>query len=64
MGKISNLGHFGKSEQSTYLTADKSFRKWDLNLGVGYGYGSNPDKWIAKAIVNVPLEWSWRRPRR
>ena len=57
-GQVRRLGHFGTSEQSSYLTADTSIGKWDLNLGIGRGYGSNPDKWIAKAIVSVPLNWS------
>lgn len=63
-GEIRRLGHLGSNNQSTYLTADTSIGKWDLNLGIGRGYGSNPDKWIAKAIISVPLDWSIRsRPR-
>lgn len=62
-GEIRRLGQFGESEQSTYLTVDTSIGKWDLNLGVGHGYGSNPDKWIAKAVVSVPLNWSLSRRR-
>jgi len=58
LGDVRRLGQFGSSEQSTYLTADTSIGAWDLNLGFGHGYGSNPDGWIAKAIVSVPLRWS------
>lgn len=58
LGAVQRLGRFGSSEQSTYATIDTSVGQWDLNLGVGHGYGSNPDKWIAKAIVSVPLGWS------
>jgi hypothetical protein len=57
-GEVRHLGEFGSSEQSTYLTVDTALGKWDLNLGVGHGYGSNPDWWIAKAIVSVPLDLS------
>ena len=57
-GQVRRLGRFGSSEQSTYVTADTALGKWALNLGVGHGYGSNRDKWIAKAIVSVPLNWS------
>lgn len=57
-GELGHLGGFGRSEQSTYVTADTSIGKWDLNLGVGHGYGSNSDGWIAKAIVSVPLNLS------
>lgn len=56
-GEVRHFGKFGRSDQSTYLTADTSVGKWDLNVGIGRGYGSNPDKWIAKAIVSVPLNF-------
>ena len=61
IGELHHLGQFSSSEQSTYLTADTSIGKWDLNLGIGHGYGSNPDRWGAKAIVSVPLNWSVAR---
>ena len=35
---------------------DASFGKWDLNFGVGRGYGTNPDRMIVKAIVGVPID--------
>ena len=57
-GEIRRWGRFRTSEQSTYVAADTSVGKWNLNLGIGHGYGRNPDKWIAKAIVSVPLSWS------
>ena len=57
-GELRHLGEFSGSEQSMYLTADTSVGKWDFNFGIGHGYGSNPDKWVAKAIVSVPLSWS------
>ena len=57
-GEIRRWGRFRNSEQSTYVAADTSVGKWNLNLGVGHGYGSNPDKWIAKAIISVPVNWS------
>jgi hypothetical protein len=58
VGEVRELGQFGRSEQSTYVTADTRFGKWVFNFGVGHGYGRNPDKWILKAIVSVPLNWS------
>ena len=58
IGEVRRLGRFSTSDQSSYLALDTSVGKWDLNLGIGRGYGSNPDKWIAKAIVRVPLGWS------
>lgn len=58
VGEVRHLGRFGTSEQSTYVSADTSLGTWNLNVGIGHGYGSNPDRWIAKAIVSVPLGWS------
>ncbi|MBS0480476.1 MAG: hypothetical protein JSR79_14405 [Proteobacteria bacterium] len=55
VGEFRRLGRFGSSEQSTYLVADTHVGKWDLNLGVGRGYGGNPDRWTVKAIVGVPF---------
>lgn len=59
-GELRRWGQFGSSEQSTYVTADTSIGKWDFNLGIGRGYGSNPDKWVVKAIASVPLTLSVR----
>jgi hypothetical protein len=58
VGEVRELGRFGSSEQSTYVTADTGIGKWVFNLGIGHGYGHNPDKWIIKAIMSVPLNWS------
>ncbi len=55
VGEFRALGQFGNSEQASYLTIDTSFGRWDLNLGIGRGYGSNPDKWIVKAVIGVPI---------
>ncbi|QUD89285.1 hypothetical protein [Phenylobacterium montanum] len=41
---------------STFLTADTSLGKWDLNLGIGRGYSGEPDQWIFKFIVSVPID--------
>lgn len=57
LGEVRALTHFAHSEQSAYATVDTSIGRWELNLGLGHGYGSNPDKWIAKAIVGVPLDF-------
>ncbi|WP_265270405.1 hypothetical protein [Sphingomonas lycopersici] len=56
VGEFQRLGKFGSSDQSTYLAADIRVAKWDLNLGVGRGYGANTDFWTVKAIVGVPLQ--------
>lgn len=56
-GEFQHLGQFGSSDESTFLVVDKSFGHWDLNLGVGSGYGSNRDGLTLKAIVGVPIDW-------
>jgi hypothetical protein len=55
VGTTHRLGHFDEQDQSTYLVLDKGFGRWDLNLGVGYGYGQPEDRWIIKAVVAVPI---------
>jgi hypothetical protein len=56
VGLLQSPGHFGSSEQSSFVAVDASHGTWDLNLGVGSGYGSNPDRLIVKAIVGVPID--------
>jgi len=41
---------------STFVTADTNFGPWGLNAGVGHGYSGEPDKWIFKFIVTVPID--------
>jgi hypothetical protein len=55
-GEFRRLGRFGGSEQTTFLTVDKSFGGWDVNLGLGQGYGANPDNFVVKAIIGVPID--------
>jgi hypothetical protein len=56
VGSFTHFGQFGSSEQSIFAVTDLSLGHWALNLGVGRGYGTNPDRTIVKAIVSVPLE--------
>lgn len=49
------LGRLGAADQQTYLVLDRAFGRWDLNLGVGYGYGQPEDRWTVKAVVGVPI---------
>ena len=39
-----------------YAVIDKDFGRFDLNLGIGRGYGSPEDKWVVKAILGVPID--------
>jgi hypothetical protein len=55
-GDFGKLGDFGHSEGSSFATIDKSFGRWDVNFGIGSGYGSNRDRLIIKAIIGVPID--------
>lgn len=39
-----------------YAVVDKDFGRFDVNLGIGRGYGSPEDKWVVKAILGVPID--------
>ena len=41
---------------STFLTADTQLGLWGLNVGIGRGYSGEPDNWIFKFIVSVPID--------
>jgi hypothetical protein len=55
VGEFKRLGHFGDSDQTVMATTDLSLGKWNLELGAGRGFGTNPDRFIVKAIVSVPI---------
>lgn len=55
-GDIHHLGTFAEAGHSIFATADTSVGPWDLNLGVGRGYSGEPDKWIFKVIISVPID--------
>lgn len=55
LGTTKEFGPAPKYDQKVFLVMDKGFGRWDLNVGVGYGYGAFEDRWILKAIVGVPL---------
>lgn len=55
LGAGRSFGRLGEADHQTYLALDRSFGRWDLNFGIGYGYGRPEDRWIVKAIVGVPI---------
>ncbi len=55
-GPLKRLGHFGEEDQAIYAVVDKGFGKWDLNLGLGHGYGGAADGWVMKAVIGVPID--------
>lgn len=54
-GTVSVPARFGQSPQSSFVALDTRLGKWDFNLGVGHGYGTNRDGTIIKLIVGIPL---------
>jgi hypothetical protein len=50
-----HLGQWGDREHQSFLTVDTKLADVDLNLGVGWGYGSNSDGLIIKAVIGVPV---------
>jgi hypothetical protein len=55
LGDANHFGRLGDNDQQFFLIMDKSLGKWDLNLGVGTGYGRPEDHLILKAIIGVPI---------
>jgi hypothetical protein len=55
LGDAKRLGPLNANDQQVFLIMDKGFGKWDLNLGVGWGYGRPEDHLIVKAIIGVPI---------
>ena len=54
-GTSREFGPLSKNDQQVFLVMDKTFGDWDLDLGIGRGYGAPEDRWIIKAIIGVPL---------
>lgn len=55
MGPLRELGHLQSNDHSTFATLDIAIGRWDLQFGVGKGYGANRDRTILKAIIGVPI---------
>lgn len=55
LGTIRNFGTVGTSDQSTFLALDTRLGRWDLNAGVGKGYGTSKDDVIVKLVIGVPI---------
>ena len=56
LGALSRLGNLRNEDQAIYVVADTSIGKWDLDVGLGRGFGASRDSWVFKAIVGVPLK--------
>ena len=56
IGPLRDLGHLSQTDHSTYLVADTHLGKFDLNLGLGRGYGTNSDRTVMKMVIGVPFK--------
>ena len=55
LGEFRSLGHLDRQEHATFLTADFPLGKWEVNAGIGRGYGTSADKTIVKLVLGVPI---------
>jgi len=55
LGTTRQIGNLDRQDNQTFAVIDRGFGKWDLNFGIGYGYGRPEDRWIVKAVVGVPI---------
>ncbi len=56
LGPLHAIGQLADAEHSSYLVVDTSLGKWDLNAGIGKGYGANKDSLVVKFILSVPID--------
>ena len=54
-GALRALGHFGSSEQTTFFAIDTHIGRFDINAGLGKGYGANTDSAVLKFTIGVPI---------
>jgi hypothetical protein len=56
LGEVKHISSLDRNDQTVYAVIDKSFKNgWDLNFGVGWGYGDPGDHFVVKAIIGVPI---------
>ncbi len=55
LGVVGRLGHLGEQSQTLFAVVDTTVHGVDLNVGVGRGLTNASDRWLLKAIVNVPF---------
>jgi hypothetical protein len=55
LGEWKHLGRFSRSEHQSFVTVSRKLGGFDVDLGVGTGYGANSDHFLVRAIIGVPL---------
>lgn len=56
MGSINRQVSTNQQIQELFAVVDTSVDGWDFNFGIGRGFSTFSDKWVAKAIVGVPFQ--------
>jgi len=56
LGDIRRLRVDRHGDHMTFVTIDKTVGRFDVDFGVGRGYGTPQDKWVIKAILSVPID--------
>jgi hypothetical protein len=54
-GPVQRFSRPQDEEQMLYATADMSFKRVSVNLGLGRGLSGASDGWVAKAVIAIPL---------
>ena len=55
LGEFRDFGRLGASDHATFLTFDTAVGGWDINAGIGKGYGTSADDTIVKFVIGVPI---------
>jgi len=55
IGALRRLGHFGANDHASFLVLDAGLGGWDINAGIGKGYGANADSTIVKFVIGVAI---------
>jgi hypothetical protein len=55
MGSVNGIVFSNQQIQELFAVVDTAVGGWDLNVGIGRGFSTFSDKWVAKAIIGVPF---------
>lgn len=54
-GPLKHPTALNRNDQQIYAVVDTALGGFDLNFGLGYGYGRPEDRFVLKAVIGVPL---------
>jgi len=55
LGELKGFGPLSQTEHKAFVTADFAIGGFDVQAGLGKGYGSNADDTVIKVMIGVPL---------